>query len=63
MGGVGSFHRINRTLYVGKIKEGRNTAGVIEKHFEEFGDIERSQSRPPRSCRGVMLIFVVQSKF
>lgn len=52
MGGVGSFHRINRTLYVGKIKEGRDTAGVIERHFEEFGDIERSpfSPSPPNRC-------------
>lgn len=44
MGGVGSFTRQNRTLYVGKIKEGRNTAETVENHFEEFGDIERSES-------------------
>jgi RNA recognition motif-containing protein len=44
MGGVGSFSRQNRTLYVGKIKEGRNTAETVENHFEEFGDIERSES-------------------
>lgn len=42
MGGVGSFTRMNRTLYIGRIKESRNTAEVIERHFEEFGDIERS---------------------
>lgn len=48
MGGVGSFQRMNRTLYVGKIKESRNTAETIERHFEEFGDIERSQSFPSR---------------
>ena len=42
MGGVGSFTRQNRTLYIGRITETRNTAEVIEKHFEEFGEIERS---------------------
>lgn len=42
MGGVGSFTRMNRTLYIGKITESRNTAEVVEKHFEEFGEIERS---------------------
>lgn len=44
MGGVGSFTRQNRTLYIGRIKENRNTAETIERHFEEFGEIERSKS-------------------
>jgi RNA recognition motif-containing protein len=43
MGGVGSFSRINRTLYVGRITETRDTADMIERHFEEFGEIERSE--------------------
>lgn len=43
MGGVGSFTRQNRTLYVGRIKENRNTAETIERHFEEWGEIERSK--------------------
>lgn len=53
MGGVGSFTRQNRTLYVGRIKEGRNTADTVEKHFEEFGDIERSASCSCVPCNGV----------
>lgn len=49
MGGVGSFTRQNRTLYIGKLTETRDTADVLEKHFEEFGEIERSKflSFPP----------------
>jgi hypothetical protein len=45
MGGVGSFNRQNRTLYVGRIKEtgnGQETEEVVRRHFKEFGDIERS---------------------
>ncbi|KPV76445.1 uncharacterized protein RHOBADRAFT_35091 [Rhodotorula graminis WP1] len=41
MGGVGSFNRQNRTLYIGRIKETRQTADVVEEHFSEFGEIER----------------------
>ncbi|GAA5891227.1 hypothetical protein JCM6882_004628, partial [Rhodosporidiobolus microsporus] len=41
MGGVGSFNRQNRTLYIGRIKETRDTAEVVEEHFSEFGEIER----------------------
>jgi RNA recognition motif-containing protein len=44
MGGIGSFQRQNRTLYIGRIKETRNTAEMVERHFEEFGEIERSTS-------------------
>lgn len=44
MGGVGSFNRQNRTLYVGRIKEtgnGQETEEVVLRHFKEWGDIER----------------------
>jgi hypothetical protein len=47
MGGVGSFNRQNRTLYVGRIKEtgnGQETEEVVLRHFKEWGDIERSES-------------------
>lgn len=46
MGGVGSFNRQNRTLYVGRIKEtgaGPETEEVVTRHFREWGDIERSK--------------------
>ena len=41
MGGVGSFTRQNRTLYVGKIKVTQNMEEILLKHFDEWGDIER----------------------
>ncbi|KAE9396056.1 pre-mRNA-splicing factor CWC2 [Gymnopus androsaceus JB14] len=47
MGGVGSFNRQNRTLYVGRIKEtgtGLETEEVVKRHFKEFGEIERDDS-------------------
>jgi hypothetical protein len=57
MGGVGSFNRQNRTLYVGRIKEtgtGLETEEVVRRHFKEWGEIERGMSsiyssRPPHS--------------
>jgi hypothetical protein len=48
MGGVGTFTRQNRTLYVGRIKEtgaGPETEVVVRRHFKEWGDIEHS-ARP-----------------
>jgi len=47
MGGVGSFNRQNRTLYVGRIKEtgnGLETEEVVMRHFKEWGVIERGES-------------------
>ncbi|KAG6332768.1 hypothetical protein ID866_6324 [Astraeus odoratus] len=44
MGGVGSFNRQNRTLYIGRIKEtgpGPETEEIVIRHFKEWGDIEK----------------------
>ena len=43
MGGVGSFGRQNRTLYVGKMKVTNSMELSLLRHFEEWGDIERSE--------------------
>lgn len=41
MGGVGSFTRQNRTLYIGRLTETKNVEHILERHFEEFGEIEK----------------------
>lgn len=41
MGGVGSFLRQNRTLYVGRIHLSDNIEEKVARHFSEWGDIER----------------------
>ncbi|VVT57280.1 uncharacterized protein SAPINGB_P005636 [Magnusiomyces paraingens] len=41
MGGVGSFLRQTRTLYVGRINSSDNVEDVISRHFQEWGKIER----------------------
>jgi len=53
MGGVGTFTRQNRTLYVGRIKEtgvGPETEEVVRRHFKEWGDIEHSASSSTYNC-------------
>jgi Torus domain len=40
MGGVGSFMRLNRTLYIGRIAESDDVEEVVARHFAEWGDIE-----------------------
>lgn len=46
MGGVGSFQRENRTLYIGRIKEtgpGVETEEIVRRHFGEWGEIDRCE--------------------
>ncbi|KAI9683814.1 MAG: Pre-mRNA-splicing factor [Trizodia sp. TS-e1964] len=41
MGGVGSFLRQNRTLYVGRIHVSDDIEEIVARHFAEWGQIER----------------------
>lgn len=43
MGGVGSFTRQNRTLYVGRIHVTDDIEEVVARHFSEWGEIERTR--------------------
>lgn len=42
MGGVGSFSKQNRTIYVGRIHVSPDVEEVVARHFQEWGDVERS---------------------
>lgn len=42
MGGVGSFMRQNRTIYVGRIHVSDDIEEIVSRHFAEWGQIERS---------------------
>lgn len=54
MGGIGSFDRENRTLYVGKIQCDRDEIeNIVARHFGEFGKIQRCKlqlNAPRRIC-------------
>lgn len=41
MGGVGSFMRQNRTLYIGRIHVTDDIEEVVARHFAEWGQVER----------------------
>ncbi|KAI9843470.1 MAG: Pre-mRNA-splicing factor [Sclerophora amabilis] len=41
MGGVGSFMRQNRTLYIGRIHVSDDIEEIVARHFEEWGQVER----------------------
>lgn len=49
MGGVGSFNRANRTLYIGKMQESpdkKQTEETMLRHFGEWGKIVKCKSSP-----------------
>lgn len=63
MGGVGSFNRQNRTLYIGRIRETRDTAEVVEDHFSEFGEIERIKILQSRGVAFVTYVTELNAQF
>ncbi|KAF8147492.1 hypothetical protein B0H34DRAFT_785824 [Crassisporium funariophilum] len=66
MGGVGSFNRQNRTLYVGRIKEtgnGQETEEVVIRHFREWGTIERIRVLQYRSVAFVTYVSEFHAQF
>ncbi|KAG2083851.1 hypothetical protein BD769DRAFT_1723566 [Suillus cothurnatus] len=66
MGGVGSFNRQNRTLYVGRIKEtgpGPETEDIVTRHFKEWGEIERIRVLQYRSVAFVTYVSEFGAQF
>ena len=66
MGGVGSFNRQNRTLYIGRIKEtgtGPETEEVVIRHFREWGTIERVRVLQYRSVAFVTYVSELSAQF
>ncbi|KAI0306211.1 hypothetical protein B0F90DRAFT_1910540 [Multifurca ochricompacta] len=66
MGGVGTFTRQNRTLYVGRIKEtgvGVETEDVVRRHFKEWGEIEHIRVLQYRSVAFVTYVSEHHAQF
>lgn len=55
MGGVGSFMRQNRTVYVGRIHVTDDIEEIVARHFAEWGQIERSMFTNPFSFSELLL--------
>ena len=53
MGGVGSFMRQNRTLYVGRIHVTDDIEEIVARHFQEWGQIDRTRCL---TARGVAFV-------
>ncbi|CAH7674788.1 hypothetical protein BY996DRAFT_4585019 [Phakopsora pachyrhizi] len=63
MGGVGSFSRMNRTLYIGRLKEVSNIEHLLEAHFQEWGEIERVRVLNGRGCGFVTYVSELGAQF
>ncbi|KAG0150484.1 hypothetical protein CROQUDRAFT_58187 [Cronartium quercuum f. sp. fusiforme G11] len=63
MGGVGSFSRQNRTLYIGRIKEVKNIEELVEKHFQEWGEIDRIRVLHGRGVAFVTYVSELSAQF
>ncbi|KAG8814254.1 Pre-mRNA-splicing factor [Serendipita sp. 399] len=66
MGGVGSFQRENRTLYVGRIKEtgpGPETEDIVRRHFAPWGEIDRMRVLQYRGVAFVTYVHEVHAQF
>ncbi|KAF5864350.1 Pre-mRNA-splicing factor [Aspergillus alliaceus] len=63
MGGVGSFMRQNRTLYVGRIHVTDDIEEVVARHFSEWGEIERIRVLTSRGVAFVTYTTLSQAEF
>ncbi|CED82267.1 nuclear mrna via spliceosome-related [Phaffia rhodozyma] len=66
MGGVGSMMRVNRTLYIGRVKEEgskKDTEEVVRRHFGEWGDIYRLNVLPGRGVAFVTYQTEINAQF
>jgi hypothetical protein len=63
MGGVGSFLRQNRTLYIGRIHVTDDIEEVVARHFAEWGEVERTRCLTARGVAFVTYANEANSQF
>ncbi|KAK5742495.1 Pre-mRNA-splicing factor [Elasticomyces elasticus] len=63
MGGVGSFMRVNRTLYIGRIHVTDDIEEVVARHLAEWGQVERIRVLPSRGVAFVTYTHLANSEF
>ncbi len=63
MGGVGSFMRQNRTLYVGRIHVTDDIEEVVARHFAEWGQVDRIRVLTARGVAFVTYTSEANSQF
>ncbi|KAF2719850.1 hypothetical protein K431DRAFT_227707 [Polychaeton citri CBS 116435] len=63
MGGVGSFMRVNRTLYIGRIHVSDDIEEIVARHFQEWGQVERMRVLPSRGVAFVTYTHLANAEF
>jgi len=63
MGGVGSFQRQNRTLYIGRIHVTDDIEEIVARHFQEWGQVERTRVLTARGVAFVTYLNEANSQF
>ena len=63
MGGVGSFLRQNRTLYVGRIHVTDDIEEVVARHFQEWGEVDRIRVLTGRGVAFITFVNEANSQF
>ncbi|KAF9890980.1 Pre-mRNA-splicing factor [Aspergillus nanangensis] len=63
MGGVGSFMRQNRTLYIGRIHVSDDIEEVVARHFAEWGEVERTRVLTARGVAFVTYTNLANAEF
>lgn len=63
MGGVGSFQRVNRTLYVGRIHVTDDIEEIVARHFQEWGPVERTRVLTARGVAFVTYVNEANAEF
>eukprot|EP00842_Homolaphlyctis_polyrhiza_P005265 jgi/Hompol1/573/HPOL_002556-RA len=63
MGGVGSFERLNTTLYVGHVSIGDDMESIVRKHFSEWGEIEHINILEDKGVAFVRYVHIPNAEF
>jgi hypothetical protein len=63
MGGVGSFQRQNRTLYIGRVHVTDDIEEIVARHFQEWGQVERTRVLTARGVAFVTYMNEANSQF
>ena len=63
MGGVGTFNRQNRTIYVGRIHVTDDIEEIVARHFAEWGQVERIRVLNTRGVAFITYSTETQAQF
>ncbi|KAK6097636.1 Pre-mRNA-splicing factor [Batrachochytrium dendrobatidis] len=63
MGGIGSFDRLNSTLYVGHVSIDDDMQGSVSRHFSEWGDVEHINILQDKGVAFVRYVDIPNAEF